>query len=147
MASIWEDAMISIQKNTDQTLGALEITPLIDIVFIVIVFLLVTANTPLLTLPVNVPAADQESILVPVSSDNLTITINANKPYWHIGTDTFDSWNEFKKSLLAITSTSETALTIAVDKAAPTEPLLKLLSLLNQQNISDAKIIMEQSRE
>tara|TARA_B110000902_G_scaffold264083_2_gene344630 strand:+ start:845 stop:1264 length:420 start_codon:yes stop_codon:yes gene_type:complete len=139
--------MISLQKNTDQTLGALEITPLIDIVFIVIVFLLVTANTPLLTLPVNVPAADQESILVPVSSDNLTITINANKPYWHIGTDTFDSWNEFKKSLLAITSTSETALTIAVDKVAPTEPLLKLLSLLNQQNISDAKIIMEQSRE
>jgi biopolymer transport protein ExbD len=147
MASIWENAMISLQKNTDQTLGALEITPLIDIVFIVIVFLLVTANTPLLTLPVNVPAADQESILVPVSSDNLTITINANKPYWHIGTDTFDSWNEFKKSLLAITSTSETALTIAVDKVAPTEPLLKLLSLLNQQNISDAKIIMEQSRE
>jgi len=41
----------------------------------------------------------------------------------------------------------ETGLTIAVDKAAPTEPLLKLLSLLNEQNISTAKIIMQQPRE
>jgi biopolymer transport protein ExbD len=139
--------MISSQRDNHKKLGGPELTPLIDIVFIVIVFLLVTANTPLLTLPINVPSADEESQLGVAKSESLTITINAVKPYWHIGSHAFDNWNAFKKSLLASTAESDTGLTIAVDKAAPTEPLLKLLSLLNQQKISAAKIIMKQSSE
>jgi biopolymer transport protein ExbD len=144
---MWKNGMISSQGDNHKKLGGPELTPLIDIVFIVIVFLLVTANTPLLTLPINVPSADEESQLGVATSESLAITINAVKPYWHIGSQTFDNWNEFKKSLLASTTESEVGLTIAVDKAAPTEPLLKLLSLLNQQKISAAKIIMKKSSE
>lgn len=139
--------MISSQPSSDKTLGGPEIAPLIDIVFIIIVFLLVTANTPLLTLPVNVPAADDESELAVAKGESLAITISAGEPYWHIDARAFDDWSAFKRSLLAITDGSEAGLTIAVDKAAPTEPLLKLLSLLNQRNISDVKIIMKKSSE
>jgi biopolymer transport protein ExbD len=139
--------MISSRSRCDKALGGLEITPLIDIVFIIIVFLLVTANAPLLTLPVNVPTADHGSVLAAVKGENLAITISATKPYWHIDAQAFDDWNTFKMSILAITAGSESGLTIAVDKAAPSEPLLKLLSLLNQQKILDAKIIMKQSSE
>lgn len=139
--------MISSQIDNHKKLSVPELTPLIDIVFIVIVFLLVTANTPLLTLPINVPSADEESKLGPATNESLAITINSVKPYWHIGNQTFDNWTAFKKTLLASIKESENGLTIAVDKAAPTEPLLKLLSLLNQQKISDAKIIMKKTSE
>ena len=147
MVSIWRSGMINSQRDNHKKLSGPELTPLIDIVFIVIVFLLVTANTPLLILPINVPSTDEESKLGPATNESLAITINAVKPYWHIGNQTFDNWNAFKKSLLGSTSESETGLTIAVDKAAPTEPLLKLLSLLNQQKISAAKIIMKKTSD
>jgi biopolymer transport protein ExbD len=139
--------MINTQATGSNPLGAIEITPLIDIVFIVIVFLLVTANTPLLSLPVNVPAADKQSVLTASDVDTVAITINVTQPYWYIEQQSFAQWPDFKQALLARITQVETGLTIAVDKAAPTEPLLKLLSLLNEQNISTAKIIMQQPSE
>ena len=63
--------MINTQATGSNPLSAIEITPLIDIVFIVIVFLLVTANTPLLSLPVNVPAADKQSVLTASDVDTV----------------------------------------------------------------------------
>jgi biopolymer transport protein ExbD len=137
--------MINSQKSPEKTLGAPEITPLIDIVFIVIVFLLITANSPLLTLPIAVPAADQESDLGSSTQAELVITITADQPYWHIGSQSFKDWGLFKEELLLNTDSHH--LTIAADKAAPTEPLLKLLSLLNQQKIANAKIVMQQESE
>ncbi len=133
--------MINSQPLEDKTLGAPEITPLIDIVFIVIVFLLITANTPLLTLPIDIPAADQESTLEAGALAEMVITISAEQPYWHIDKQAFENWEAFKESLLL--NADNRVITIAADKAAPTEPLLKLLSFLNQQKIANAKIIMQ----
>lgn len=134
--------MIDSQPTTKETLGAPEITPLIDITFIVVVFLLLTANTPLLTLPINVPDADQETTLSEGSQQTLVVTISEQQPYWHIDKKEYHEWLNFKSALLLKIETNEEPLTIAADKAAPTEPLLQLLSLLNQQRFTDVKIIM-----
>ncbi len=149
--------MINIQLRSEKELDAPEITPLIDIVFIVIVFLLITANSPLLTLPIDLPNSDQQSSLQVGKTAELTVTITAERPYWHLEEQAFNNWNEFKRALLlktnsaAIgrtndrTATKSTSVIIAADKAAPSEPLLQLLALLNQKKIANAKIIMQQS--
>ena len=103
-----------------------------------------TANTPVLTLPVDVPAADADATLQSAQDQSLTISISAGEPYWHIKTQAFDDWQRFKTALLSALHESQNGLTIAVDKTAPTEPLLKLLSLLNEQQTPNTKIIMEQ---
>ncbi len=139
--------MIDSQPATEGVLGTPEITPLIDIVFIVIVFLLVTANTPLLSMPVSVPSADQDVILSGEKTKKLVVTISPTKPYWHIDKESYQSWLDFKGALLKEIRSSEKSITIAADKAAPTEPLLKLLSLLNQQSITNATIIMNTPSE
>ena len=76
--------MINSQPASERPLGAPEITPLIDIVLIVVVFLLLTANTPLLTLPIAVPDADQDTILNEGQKASFVVTITQQKPYWHI---------------------------------------------------------------
>ncbi len=136
----------SAPADNGQLLTA-EITPLIDIVFIVIVFLLITANTPLLSLPIDVPDTDSEAALENSASAELTVTITEQKPYWHIDQQEYQSWAEFKQALLAHSRDKNKLLTIATDKDAPSEPLLKLLSFLNQQAFSHAQIIMEQPGE
>ncbi|MFT7129302.1 MAG: biopolymer transport protein ExbD [Gammaproteobacteria bacterium] len=135
--------MINSRSASERSLGALEITPLIDIVFIIVVFLIITANTPLLTLAINVPDADQEATLSEGYQQTFLVTITPQKPYWHIGTQDYQQWSDFKRALLMEINTNEKGLTIAADKAAPIEPLLQLLSLLNQQQFTNTKIIMK----
>ncbi|WP_101760070.1 biopolymer transporter ExbD [Oceanicoccus sp. KOV_DT_Chl] len=135
--------MIKSQSVTASPLLTAEITPLIDIVFIVIVFLLITANAPLLSLPVAVPESDAEVTLELTSGTELTVSITAEKPYWHIDQETYHHWRDFKQALLAKTQGSNQSLTIAADKAAPSEPLLKLLALLNQQAFGHAHIVLQ----
>lgn len=139
--------MIKCQKPDDKTLGSPELAPLIDIIFMVVVFLLITANTPLLTLPIDVPSTDKEATLSVAAQTELTITITAEQPYWHIDKSAFSEWEDFKQALLMNTQDKQKRLTIAADKTAPTEPLLKLLSLLDQHKITNAQIIMQQQSE
>ena len=134
--------MIKSSQYSNDSFGAPELTPLIDIVFIVVVFLLITANTPLLQLPVNI-AESQELAVSDVTSPGITVTIAAHKPYWAIDKQSFDGWPAFKSALLK-TIAPEQTVTIAADKAAPTQPLLQLLALLNQQKIGNTHIVMEQ---
>ncbi|UZE96353.1 ExbD/TolR family protein [Alkalimarinus alittae] len=139
--------MIKCQKPDDKTLGSPELAPLIDIIFMVVVFLLITANTPLLTLPIDVPSTDKDATLNVATQTELTITITADQPYWHMDKQAFSEWGDFKRALLMSTQNKQQRLTIAADKTAPTEPLLKLLSLLDQHKIANAQIIMQQRSE
>lgn len=139
--------MIKSQAPDDKTLGSPELAPLIDIIFMVVVFLLITANTPLLTLPIDVPSTDKETTLNVAAQTALTITIKPEQPYWHIDKKAFGEWDDFKQALLMTTQGNTQRLTIAADKTAPTEPLLKLLSLLDQHKITNAQIIMQQQSE
>lgn len=137
--------MINNRPSLENNLGTPDLTPLIDIVFIVIVFLLITANSPLLTLPIDIPKANQESNLQTVNTSELTVTITAEQPYWHLEQQAFNNWHDFERALLLKNNHTTAAIIIAADKAAPSEPLLQLLALLNHNKIGNAKIIMQQS--
>ena len=47
-------------EETGASFPAADLTPLLDVVFIVMVFLLFTANAQTLSLPVNLPEASRE---------------------------------------------------------------------------------------
>ncbi|CAH0990606.1 Tol-Pal system protein TolR [Sinobacterium norvegicum] len=137
--------MINSRSEQDSgVFGAPELTPLIDIVFIVIVFLLLTANSPLLKLPIDIPESSEETTLAASDAPVITVAIAAEKPYWRIEEQPFTDWVIFKESLLEQMATADQTITIAADKAAPTEPLLQLLAFLHQNNITNTQIIMEQ---
>ena len=108
--------MIKCQKPDDKTLGSPELAPLIDIIFMVVVFLLITANTPLLTLPIDVPKTDQDATLNTAMQTELTITITSKSPYWHIDKQAYGEWGDFKQALLMSTQDNAQRLTIAADK-------------------------------
>ena len=55
--------------------AGLELTPLIDIIFIVVVFLLLTANHRLLSLPVDIPDTDQTVSELEAGPQRLLITL------------------------------------------------------------------------
>lgn len=135
-----------------------DLTALIDIVFIVVVFLLLTANTPLLSLPVDIPSTDSQINQAVKTKQSITISLKADAPQWHLVIEPESSdasnkeigsaaqyydWLAFKTALLTHTEQSPKSLLIATDRETDAELLLQLLALLNEHGLSDAQILME----
>jgi len=136
-----------IRAQTKAPSASIELTPLIDIIFIVVVFLLLTANARLLSLPVDIPDSDSEITQHDNATQPLTISLLSESPGYAIGEQRFNEWPEFKAALLtAIAGQPAPAVSIAAAHDAAVEPLLKLLALLNEQQITNTQILMEDAQ-
>lgn len=124
----------------------LELTPLIDIIFIVVVFLLLTANTQLLSLPVDIPTSDSSAQTANIFKQNTVITLQATTPIWGINEQQFDHWREFKtvlqKKIAANPDNQQINIAAAQDSAV--QPLIKLLAFLNEQQVANTQILMKE---
>lgn len=131
--------------STPDQLPSIDLTALIDIIFIVLVFLLLTANSQLLSLPVDVPQSPSSAISVVENKQAIAINIMPIAPYWAIDGEPFNDLTTFSTAFTArFQAMPEATVIIAADKAAPVEPLMQLLALLQAQSISQTQILMEQ---
>jgi biopolymer transport protein ExbD len=135
-----------------------DLTALIDIVFIVVVFLLLTANSSLLSLPVDIPNTDSQIEKMVQTKQSRTISLKADTPKWQLivtgkGSDDlsdkkllnqqYNDWFSFKSALLLQLEQSPKSLLIATEPETNAELLLQLLALINERGLSDAQILME----
>ena len=138
--------MITIGNEEDSGFSfGPDLTPLLDVVFIVMVFLLFTANAQTLSLPVDLPQATQQEASISNEPNTLTVSILNEDQAWAIGEDQFANWDRFTATLLAqIEEAPDTTVLIAGDQDAPLGNLVKLMMFLSQHKIEAAQILMEE---
>ncbi|WP_417348558.1 ExbD/TolR family protein [Ferrimonas sp.] len=139
--------MIRLHSSAvDSSAPSVDLTPLIDIIFIVLVFLLLTANTRLLALPVDVPQQQETALSSPEEDKTLAVNVLADAPHFALDQITYDSWPEFKHAFLqAHKANPNYQVVVAADKAAPVQPLMQLLALLQARQIDKTQILMEET--
>ncbi|MCF1427749.1 MAG: biopolymer transporter ExbD [Shewanella sp.] len=121
-----------------------DMTALIDIIFIMLVFFMLTANVRLQALPVDVPTQGDESTQMITETDSISINVMADSPYWALDGERLDDFNLFEQQLLERLKTHPKApLIVAADKHADVQHLMRLLALLQAQSISQTQILME----
>lgn len=126
---------------------AIDMTPLIDIIFIVLVFLLLTANVPLQSLHLDVPSAPNAHLTPITEQKKMTINVMPSSPQWAINGQGYDHWSEFEAAFNTSFKTQpDVNIIIAADKSASIEPLMRALSLLQQHEIKNTQVLMEQSQ-
>lgn len=125
--------------------GAFELTPLIDIVFIVVVFLLLTANSQLLSMTVDIPRSESATTLATQPEHVVRINLHAHVPLWSLNDQRYADWAAFKPALIATikSGSPERQFNIASDQQATVQPLIELLSLLTAEGITNTHILME----
>lgn len=134
----------SINHQDEASIQGLDLTPLIDIIFIVLVFLLLTANSQLLSLPIAVPQAQMGELTSLNTQDTLTITVQPTAPHWSVDGEAFTDVEHLKAAFIAKHQASpEAAIILAADKTAPVQALMTVLSLLQSLHIDNTQIIME----
>lgn len=121
-----------------------DLTPLLDIVFMLIVFLILTINTSLYSLEVNVPQ-DKDAVSQAVTDDkSISVHLLEKEKGWKINESSYLSEKEFRKDLAKI-ATAEYSVMIISDKDAPVEKLVSLLTFLEKKKISKANIMVERA--
>lgn len=131
------------QTEQELDVGA-DMTALIDIIFIMLVFFMLTANVRLQALPVDVPPHGGDSTQTLVDTDTHNINVMAEAPYWALNGERFTDFEAFEQQLLARLQTNPKAsLVVAADKEADVQHLMRLLATLQAQSISQTQILME----
>ncbi|TKE96189.1 biopolymer transporter ExbD [Vibrio kanaloae] len=130
------------QSSYTQSLAP-DLTPLLDIIFIVMVFLLLTASVKLESLEVELPSSDIKNVSE-VHKDSINVNILDHEPYWGINGQEYIDWENFKIALLEETgATNKKPITIGADKAANVENLVKLLSFLQENGIAATQLLTD----
>jgi biopolymer transport protein ExbD len=125
-----------------------DLTPLLDVIFIVLVFFLLTAQTPLLELPLQLP---QSREALPTASagngERMQIQLSAEGAWRFNGVQQAD-FNRLSTELTAAFVADNTVgLDLALDRQAPLSAFIDLMALLQQQGIQDSRILLEANHE
>ncbi|WOX04540.1 ExbD/TolR family protein [Microbulbifer pacificus] len=120
-----------------------DLTPLLDIIFIVLVFLLLTANMRLASLPMDLPASEHVAAVLPV--DPLTVSLSNRGPdLWGIDDRRYRSQAEFEQALVAaLAAAPERPVALASDRNVPVQRMLDLLALLQKRGVEVAEIALQ----
>lgn len=136
--------MIRVSQDHEVESILPDLTPLLDIIFIVMVFLLLTASIKLQTLEVDLPTANS-AVTSEVDNQSVTINILALPPYWALQGEQFSDWDGFTKALvILVTDKPDVDIVIASDKTAQIQHMVKLFVFLQDNQISATQLLIEE---
>tara|TARA_Y100001956_G_scaffold38148_1_gene37497 strand:+ start:4608 stop:5024 length:417 start_codon:yes stop_codon:yes gene_type:complete len=136
--------MIKVSQNQNASSLTPDLTPLLDIIFIVMVFLLLTASVKLESLDVELPSNDSSNVSE-VHKDSISVNLLNREPYWAINGKEYIDWENFKLALLEEVGSGDNKkpIIIGADKTADVQNLVKLLSFLQDNGIPATQLLTE----
>ncbi|ASI94731.1 MULTISPECIES: biopolymer transporter ExbD [Vibrio] len=122
-----------------------DLTPLLDIIFIVMVFLMLTAAVKLDSLDVNLPSTDSQAV-AEVDKQSITVNILKEEPHWAINGKAYIDWENFTIALLEESKSTDKPIVIGAEKTADIQSLVKLLGFLQENGIQATQLLTEESQ-
>jgi biopolymer transport protein ExbD len=118
-----------------------DMTALLDVIFILLIFMMLTANVAPQLLELDLPQASAPA--KNVEADAITLGLS-EQGLFSINQQTFDSWQEFEVSLSAQLNEQEKKpqLLVTADKDVPLQPFVKLANWLSEQGIAVADVVV-----
>lgn len=121
-----------------------DLTPLLDVMFMLIIFLVLTTNTIEQVFDVKLPEDKQNVTEGLTEQDLIKITIFDEGNIWAIDDEKFSDFEEFQQLIVKVHSEKpEHDIIIYSDKNSTIDRLMKLLTFLRSENIETADIVME----
>ncbi|AGQ96097.1 biopolymer transporter ExbD [Vibrio parahaemolyticus] len=136
--------MIKVPQDNNRNGLTPDLTPLLDIIFIVMVFLMLTAAVKLDSLDVALPSSDSQAV-AEVDKQSITVNILKDEPYWAINGQTYIDWENFTLALLEESKSTDKPIVIGAEKTANIQSLVQLLGFLQENGIQATQLLTEES--
>ncbi|TOD56958.1 biopolymer transporter ExbD [Vibrio parahaemolyticus] len=136
--------MIKVPQDNNRNGLTPDLTPLLDIIFIVMVFLMLTAAVKLDSLDVALPSTDSQAV-AEVDKQSITVNILKDEPYWAINGQTYIDWENFTLALLEESKSTDKPIVIGAEKTTNIQSLVQLLGFLQENGIQATQLLTEES--
>ncbi|MDG2591737.1 ExbD/TolR family protein [Vibrio parahaemolyticus] len=136
--------MIKVPQDNNRNGLTPDLTPLLDIIFIVMVFLMLTAAVKLDSLDVALPSTDSQAV-AEVDKQSITVNILKDEPYWAINGQTYIDWENFTLAMLEESKSTDKPIVIGAEKTANIQSLVQLLGFLQENGIQATQLLTEES--
>lgn len=128
--------------NDSQGLAFPDMTALLDVIFILLVFLLLTAQIAPQSLTVQLPEASSAEDLI--LKEDLTITLFSEKQHWALNGREYRQWQNLTEALaLSVNKKPDASIVIAGDKNVSLQQLLQVFDWLKQNNLKAAEVLVD----
>ncbi len=140
--------MIGVKNNASKSSFFVpDMTALLDVIFILLVFLLLTANTVPKVLQVDLPQKGKSQAVALELSNQISITLFSEDNRWGLDSEEYVNWLVFEIALNEKIRTLKSAqkepqIIIAGDKQAPLGKVMQLFSWLQGNDLSVAQVMM-----
>ncbi|UPW17704.1 biopolymer transporter ExbD [Agarivorans sp. TSD2052] len=145
--------MIRLEEQHGSFSMVPDLTALLDIIFIVLVFLLLTANNRVYQMDMSLPPSERGQTRLATEPAQIQLSLFQGNPIWGLGEQRYQSFKQFEVALNQQVHKPGTAeeqkpsVSLASERQVPVEHLLKMLELLQQLNIETTQILMEKNHE
>ena len=120
-----------------------DLTPLLDIVFILLVFFMLSAGVALQSVDIKLPTGVAEALSPLPSSPHLVLEIQRHS--YVLGGRNMSQFSELKEAVsTAVAMQPDREFIIAGDREIAISRLLKVLTYLQSQGIASANILMQE---
>ena len=122
---------------------AIDLTPMIDVMFLLIIFFVLTSNSAQFALDINLPKPEQGQSVEVDASRQMVIALKTSPALWVVDEKEYGSWEEAKAVLSMNHALNEREIVIAGDKDLPLDRLINLLSYLETAGVQASKILID----
>lgn len=120
-----------------------DLTPLLDVLFILIFFLILTTNTLPYKIDLELPQDKEDVAEVSNQPNNLIIKILAENKGWFIAEQKFLDFANFKNNLISNYQKNQQQVVIMSEPQVAVEQFIDLLLFLQKNNIQTADILVQ----
>jgi biopolymer transport protein ExbD len=122
----------------------MDLTPLLDVLFMLLVFFLLTANAVPIALELDLPR-ESSSSAQPLRDDRLlAVTIRDDDEPWSVAERSFRSWDAARVHLLELHHQQPASpVVIAAARRAPLEHMVSVLAFLADERIPVVQVLLD----
>lgn len=124
---------------------SIDLTSLLDVLFMVLVFMLLTANSTDRVLALDLPTEGVDQTVALDASQPLRLSLLQSDLGWNFDGEIFAHWSALESAIhRAHLAQPDTPIVIATERQVASERLLRVLALLSREGIETASLLMDQ---
>ncbi len=131
-------------SESEEKILAPDLTPMLDLIFMLLIFFMLTANPVKQILTIDLPEKGSEQVASTEQHETITVILYPEPNHWGVNNNEYYDWESVKLAITeAQVKSAEARFQIAGDRQSKLESLLQLLTYFKSQDIVVADILMK----
>ena len=132
-------------RNEDLVDGLVaDLTPMLDVLFILIVFFVLTANSAQLVLDLTLPSDQTTAAKTLDRQKKVVLGLLPEGEAWNLDGKRYEDWKAVQDAVRAIRAERPTAgFIIAGDKGVPLQRFVNVLSFLQELGVKNTELVVQ----